>query len=100
MNNDEQCLPSGVGGPNSGQSSTSASQYVLVSSTHSKRTKRSTAWDFFTIGKDENGQERAYCKKCPKNYLWFRTSGSSNLKRHAEKCSHGLDGERGEEDWW
>ena len=98
MNNDEECLPSGVGGPNGGQSSTSASQYILVSSTHSKRTKRSTAWDFFTIGKDENGQERAYCKKCPKNYLWFRTSGSSNLKRHAEKCSHGLDGERGEED--
>ncbi|KAL0679159.1 hypothetical protein Bca4012_007140 [Brassica carinata] len=69
MNNDEECLPSGVGGPNGGQSSTR---------------------------KDENGQERAYCKKCPKNYLWFRTSGTSNLKCHAEKCSQGLDGEREE----
>ncbi|KAL0664294.1 hypothetical protein Bca4012_101132 [Brassica carinata] len=29
MNNDEECLPSGVGGPNGGQSSTSASQYLL-----------------------------------------------------------------------
>ncbi|CAN7043223.1 unnamed protein product [Brassica rapa subsp. trilocularis] len=42
MKNDEECLPSGVGGPNGGQSS-SASQYLLISSTHSKRTKRSTA---------------------------------------------------------
>ncbi|KAF3507486.1 hypothetical protein F2Q69_00008761 [Brassica cretica] len=30
MNNDEECLPSGVGGPNGGQSSTSASQYLLA----------------------------------------------------------------------
>ena len=85
MNNEEDLLNSG------GQSSTSASQIALVSSNHSKRTKRSTAWDYFTIEKDENGQERAYCKKCPKNYVWLPTSGTSNLKRHAEKCSNSLD---------
>ena len=96
MEHDEECFPTGVGGgPNGGQSS-SASQYMLVSSSHSKRARRSNAWDYFTIGKDENGQERAYCKKCPKNYLWLRTSGTSNLKRHSEKCSLGLDGERKE----
>ena len=67
MNNEEDLLNSG------GQSSTSASQTALVSSNHSKRTKRSTAWDYFTIEKDENGQERAYCKKCPKNYVWLPT---------------------------
>ncbi|XP_048621467.1 uncharacterized protein LOC106377048 isoform X1 [Brassica napus] len=67
MMNNEDLLNSG------GQSSTSASQTALVSSNHSKRTKRSTAWDYFTIEKDENGQERAYCKKCPKNYVWLPT---------------------------
>ncbi|CAN7001309.1 unnamed protein product [Brassica oleracea var. botrytis] len=96
MDNDKECLPNGGGGgPNGGQSS-SGSQYPLVSSSHSKRTRRSKAWDYFTIGKDENGQERAYCKKCPKNYLWFRNCGTSNLKRHSGKCSLGLDGERKE----
>ncbi|KAG5384159.1 hypothetical protein IGI04_035629 [Brassica rapa subsp. trilocularis] len=60
MQHDEECFPNGVGGgPNGGQSS-SASQYMLVSSSHSKRARRSNAWDYFTMGKDENGQERAY----------------------------------------
>lgn len=54
MNNEEYPLVSG------GQSSTGASQSALVSSNSSKRVKRSTAWDYFTIEKDENGQERAY----------------------------------------
>ena len=73
MEHDEECFPNGVGGgPNGGQSS-SASQYMLVSSSHSKRARRSNAWDYFTIEKDENGQERAYCKKCPKNYVWLPT---------------------------
>ncbi|KAH0852392.1 hypothetical protein HID58_094056 [Brassica napus] len=54
-------------------------------------TKMMNNEDLLNSEKDENGQERAYCKKCPKNYVWLPTSGTSNLKRHAEKCSNCLD---------
>lgn len=57
MNNEEDLLNSG------GQSSTSASQSALVSSNHSKELRDQLLEIIFTIEKDENGQEGAYCKK-------------------------------------
>ncbi|XP_010473942.1 PREDICTED: zinc finger BED domain-containing protein RICESLEEPER 2-like [Camelina sativa] len=50
--------------------------------------------NYFVIEKSDDGEERAYCKKCPKSYLWQPTSGTSNLKRHYEKCSLNVDVER------
>ncbi|XP_019084640.1 PREDICTED: zinc finger BED domain-containing protein DAYSLEEPER-like [Camelina sativa] len=91
--NDEEEPPSGLVGQSS--SSSASQSRTLVSSSHlEKRSKRSLMRNYFVIEKSDDGEERAYCKKCPKSYLWQPTSGTSNLKRHYEKCSLNVDVER------
>nr|VDD12632.1 unnamed protein product [Brassica oleracea] len=51
-------------------------------------------WKYFRVEKDENEEERAYCLKCSKSYVYTSTSGTSNLKRHNEKCLGILEVER------
>uniref|UniRef100_A0A0D3BTU7 HAT C-terminal dimerisation domain-containing protein n=1 Tax=Brassica oleracea var. oleracea TaxID=109376 RepID=A0A0D3BTU7_BRAOL len=65
-----------------------------TSSNTAKRRKTSNMWKYFRVEKDENEEERAYCLKFSKSYAYTSTSGTSNLKRHKEKCLGILEAER------
>lgn len=65
-----------------------------ISSNTAKRRKTSNMWQYFKVEKDENEEERAYCLKCSKSYAYTSTSGTSNLKRHKQKCLGILEAER------
>ncbi|XP_077236569.1 zinc finger BED domain-containing protein RICESLEEPER 2-like [Tasmannia lanceolata] len=46
---------------------------------------KSRIWDEFVTYKDENGKDRAKCKKCPKSFaIGSNSHGTSNLKKHVE----------------
>ncbi|CAL9234204.1 unnamed protein product [Arabidopsis halleri] len=92
MDNEDEYPHGGDGGQTSADTSQSKS---LVSVSHSvKRSRTSDVWNHFTLEEDENNDKRAYCKKCPKQYLMLPTTGTSNLIRHHGKCSMGVDVER------
>ncbi|CAE5959136.1 unnamed protein product [Arabidopsis arenosa] len=92
MDNEDEFPHGGDGGQTSADTSQSKS---LVSVSRSvKRSRTSDIWNHFTLEEDENSDKRAYCKKCPKQYLMLPTTGTSNLIRHHGKCSMGVDVER------
>ncbi|KAG4955313.1 hypothetical protein JHK85_041693 [Glycine max] len=52
---------------------------------NSRRRKKSTVWEHFTVKKDGPGCARAYCKRCQKSFAYLKDSkqsGTSHLKRH------------------
>ncbi|WVZ01487.1 hypothetical protein V8G54_027556 [Vigna mungo] len=60
---------------------------ILESETHqnSRRRKKSTVWEHFTVKTDGPGCARAYCKRCQKSFAYLKDSkqsGTSHLKRH------------------
>ncbi|KAJ6316890.1 hypothetical protein OIU78_020055 [Salix suchowensis] len=52
-----------------------------------KRRKTSSVWDKFDKRSAENGEVWATCKHCKKKYRAESTRGTSNLRKHLEKCS-------------
>jgi len=60
---------------------------IYESETHqnSRRRKKSTVWEHFTVKTDGPGCARAYCKRCQKSFAYLKDSkqsGTSHLKRH------------------
>ncbi|XP_020227599.1 zinc finger BED domain-containing protein DAYSLEEPER [Cajanus cajan] len=52
---------------------------------NSRRRKKSTVWEHFTVKSDGPGCAKAYCKKCKKSFAYLKDSkqaGTSHLKRH------------------
>ena len=56
------------------------------SSSSSKRSRTSAVWAQFDHIVDEDGTPKARCKICGIKYVNRATSGTSNMKRHLEKC--------------
>lgn len=92
MEKEDEYPHGGEGGKTSAD--TSQSKNLVSTSRNFKRSRTSDMWNHFTLEEDDNGEKTAYCKNCPKTYLMLPTTGTSNLKRHYEKCSKGLDVER------